>query len=74
MSKLHKFGCTDRYTLILTDINMPEMDGVMMTKRIREIYKDWNEISQDLSRFTFGGGKCIIWAITAMNEDELEGM
>ena len=28
MEKLHKFGCSEYYRLILTDINMPEMDGI----------------------------------------------
>jgi CheY-like chemotaxis protein len=28
MDKLHKFGCHEHYRLILTDINMPEMDGI----------------------------------------------
>ena len=28
MQKLHKFGCSEYYPLILTDINMPEMDGI----------------------------------------------
>jgi CheY-like chemotaxis protein len=35
LDKLHKFGCSEYYRLILTDINMPEMDGIQMTKRIR---------------------------------------
>lgn len=28
LEKLHKFGCSEYYKLILTDINMPEMDGI----------------------------------------------
>ena len=40
MDKLHKFGCSETYKLILTDINMPEMDGIQMTKIIRKMYKD----------------------------------
>ena len=28
MNKLHKYGCSEYYSLILTDINMPEMDGI----------------------------------------------
>lgn len=38
LQKLHKFGCSEYYRLILTDINMPEMDGIQMTKRVRKIY------------------------------------
>ena len=40
IEKLHKFGCSEYYRLILTDINMPEMDGIQMTKRIRQIYRE----------------------------------
>ena len=28
IDKIHKYGCSEGYTLILTDINMPEMDGL----------------------------------------------
>ena len=28
LKKLHKYGCSEYYQLILTDINMPEMDGI----------------------------------------------
>ena len=28
IEKIHKFGCSEIYSLILTDINMPEMDGL----------------------------------------------
>ena len=38
MRKFHKYGCNEKYDLILTDINMPEMDGLQMTKIIRDIY------------------------------------
>ena len=37
MNKIHKFGCREIYPLILTDINMPEMDGLQMTKIIRQL-------------------------------------
>ena len=40
MSKLHRYGCKEKYELILTDINMPEMDGLQMTREIREIYEE----------------------------------
>jgi CheY-like chemotaxis protein len=39
MEKLHKYGCSEYYKLILTDINMPEMDGIQMTKWIRHLYQ-----------------------------------
>jgi len=39
MERLHKFGCSEFYKLILTDINMPEMDGIQLTKKIRQLYK-----------------------------------
>ena len=26
--KLHRYDCSEKYQLILTDINMPEMDGI----------------------------------------------
>ena len=79
LKKLHKYGCSEYYQLILTDINMPEMDGIQMTMKIRKIYSD-NEFqakSQDLvRRISFNerirGDDCIIWAVTAMNETELE--
>jgi|LauGreDrversion4_2_1035121.scaffolds.fasta_scaffold777263_2 CheY-like chemotaxis protein len=35
LEKLHKFGCSEFYRLILTDINMPEMDGIQMSRIIR---------------------------------------
>jgi CheY-like chemotaxis protein len=37
LDKLHKYGCAETYRLILTDINMPEIDGIQMTKAIRRI-------------------------------------
>jgi CheY-like chemotaxis protein len=37
MNKIHKINCPELYPLILTDINMPEMDGLEMTKIIREL-------------------------------------
>jgi CheY-like chemotaxis protein len=40
MEKLHKFCCKEYYRLILTDINMPEMDGIQMTKQIRDLLKE----------------------------------
>lgn len=51
------------YTLILTDINMPEMDGLQMTKIIRKFVDD-NRNSNTIDP--------VIWAVTAMNETEIE--
>lgn len=47
---------------------MPEMDGLQMTKKIRKIISD-NHAMLANQRL-----KCGIWAITAMNENELEEM
>ena len=40
LKKLHKFDCNEYYRLILTDINMPEMDGIQMTRIVRGLYKE----------------------------------
>ncbi len=40
MKRVHKYGCSEVYPLILTDINMPEMDGLEMTRLIRELLND----------------------------------
>ena len=40
LEKLHKYGCSEYYRLILTDINMPEMDGIQMTRKIRQRYHE----------------------------------
>jgi CheY-like chemotaxis protein len=37
--KLHRYDCSEKYQLILTDINMPEMDGIQMTKSIRSLIR-----------------------------------
>ncbi len=91
MKKLHKFGCSEYYKLILTDINMPEMDGIQMTRRIRELYSEsqkhnigTGEINNNFMLMLNSGissesrikkeNPCIIWAITAMNETEIEDM
>ncbi len=39
MDKLHKCGCSSVYPLILTDINMPIMDGISLTRNIRQLIK-----------------------------------
>ncbi|CDW74581.1 multi-sensor hybrid histidine kinase [Stylonychia lemnae] len=68
LRKVHNKGCFRLYQLILTDINMPEMDGLQMTKRIRKIIRD------NVNLFNNNQPSCAIWAITAMNETELEDM
>ena len=35
LKKIHKYGCRETYPLILTDINMPEMDGITLIKELR---------------------------------------
>jgi two-component system, sensor histidine kinase len=49
LKKLHKFDCNEYYKLILTDINMPEMDGIQMTRIIRGLYKENERSSSPLS-------------------------
>mmetsp|Transcript_4123 Transcript_4123/g.3043 ORF Transcript_4123/g.3043 Transcript_4123/m.3043 type:complete len:84 (-) Transcript_4123:76-327(-) len=44
MNKLHQYACSDVYPLILTDINMPEMDGIQFSKKVRELISHNNEI------------------------------
>lgn len=58
------------YQLILTDINMPEMDGLQMTKKVRQMISDHSMFSQQKQP----KDKCIIYAITAINENEMEEM
>ena len=41
MEKAIKENCHDRYSLILTDCNMPFMDGYEESKRIRVIRKQY---------------------------------
>ena len=65
LKKIHKYGCRETYPLILTDINMPEMDGIEMTRLIRKhLHSDGHGHRVD--------SKCTIWAVTAMNEHEIE--
>lgn len=50
------------YDLILTDINMPEMDGMVMSKQIHELlYKSTNTINE--------ARNVKIYAVTAMNDE-----
>lgn len=49
LKKLHKFDCNEYYRLILTDINMPEMDGIQMTRIVRGLYKENERSSSPLS-------------------------
>ena len=44
------------HELILTDINMPEMDGMVMASKIMNMLED-------------SGSKINIFAVTAMNDD-----
>ncbi len=37
LEALEKFKLVDKFDLVITDINMPIMDGIEMSKRIREI-------------------------------------
>lgn len=75
---------------------MPEMDGIQMTRRIRQLYAenqqdkpslglgDMNNknfinmlnsvLSSDIHSALKNNNHCIIWAITAMNETEIEDM
>ena len=50
---------------------MPEMDGIQMTQIIRQ-----SILKSNLSKYqsTFHLSRCVIWAITAMNENEIENM
>jgi CheY-like chemotaxis protein len=81
MNRIHKYGCSELYPLILTDINMPEMDGLQMTRHIRElIINEATIVMQGQISFQHLGAsalkrsqpKCVIWAVTAMNEHEIE--
>lgn len=63
LSKVHMLGCPEVYPLILTDINMPEMDGIQMTIKIRKILSQSGNL-QSLTSF--------IWAVTAMNDEAIK--
>jgi CheY-like chemotaxis protein len=52
------------YKIILTDINMPEMDGLQMSKQIKQLINKFCQ-KRAVSR------KVKIYAVTAMNDSSI---